>query len=83
MSAFQFSTARALITGCGKENGTGAAFARRLASAGIAVEEGVAHLVDDAVARYGRLDIQVNNAGAPHGQDRGEIETRPSMPGTR
>jgi 3-oxoacyl-[acyl-carrier protein] reductase len=27
----------ALITGCGKENGIGAAIARRLASAGIAV----------------------------------------------
>jgi 3-oxoacyl-[acyl-carrier protein] reductase len=27
--------------------------------------------------RHGRLDVLVNNAGAPHGADRGEIETVP------
>ncbi len=115
----------ALITGCGKENGIGAAVARRLAANGVIVvasdaraagvdndntakrdsswrglesliaeitakggvasalvgdvttEEGAAQLVGETVARHGRIDILVNNAGAPHGQDRGEIETLP------
>jgi NAD(P)-dependent dehydrogenase (short-subunit alcohol dehydrogenase family) len=115
----------ALITGTAKENGIGAAIARRLAASGITVvvsdaratgvdndntmkrdtgwsgleslvgeiaskggsasalegdvstEEGAAHLVGETVSRHGRIDILVNNAGAPHGQDRGEIETIP------
>lgn len=117
----------ALITGCGKQNGIGAATARRLAEAGVIVaasdvaSSGVANdmtaadaapsawqgldtltaeieaaggeaasfvgdvsdeaeagsLVEQVVARYGRLDILVNNAGAPHGKDRGQIEDIP------
>ena len=116
----------ALISGCGKENGIGAATAQRLArdgmmvvvsdvaSAGldndqgvarsgsawqgldtlvsrietaggtaasltgdVATEEGAAWLVGETIARYGRLDVLVNNAGAPHGKDRGQIETVP------
>lgn len=116
----------ALISGCGKENGIGAATAQRLARDGMLVvvsdvasagldndqgvarsgsawqgldtlvsrietaggtaasltgdvstEEGAAWLVGETIARYGRLDVLVNNAGAPHGKDRGQIETVP------
>lgn len=116
----------ALITGCGKENGIGAATAMRLArdghivvvsdvaSAGLENDNAVARtgsgwqgldtlvsqiesaggeaasitgdvsdersagaLVEDTLARFGRLDILVNNAGAPHGKDRGQIEDVP------
>jgi NAD(P)-dependent dehydrogenase (short-subunit alcohol dehydrogenase family) len=116
----------ALITGCGKENGIGAATALRLAKDGfiiaasdvaaagvandltmagqqsswqgldtlvarieeaggeaisltgdVSAEDGAAHLVGETIKKYGRLDVLVNNAGAPHGQDRGQIEDVP------
>ena len=116
----------ALITGCGKENGIGAATALRLAKDGfivaasdvaaagvandltvegrqsswqgldtlvariqdaggeaisltgdVSAEAGAASLVDSTIAKYGRLDVLVNNAGAPHGADRGQIEDVP------
>lgn len=116
----------ALITGCGKENGIGAAIARRLARDGFIVavsdvaaagvdndnaveragagwqgldtlvarieaaggqalsltgdvsrEDDAANLVASTIETYGRLDVLVNNAGAPHGQDRGQIEDVP------
>ncbi len=116
----------ALITGCGKENGIGAAIARRLAGDGfivvvsdvaaagvdndntlqragsgwqgldtlvarieaaggkarsltgdVSVEDGAAYLGAGTIEAYGRLDVLVNNAGAPHGQDRGQIEDVP------
>ncbi len=120
----------ALITGCGKENGIGAAIARRLAGDGfivvasdvteagvdndnpagntsghanadwrgletlvgqieaaggtalgltgdVSAEEGAAHLVARTVDAFGGLDVLVNNAGAPHGRDRGQIEDVP------
>ena len=34
-------------------------------------------MVEEVLARYGRLDILVNNAGAPQGADRNEIENVP------
>jgi 3-oxoacyl-[acyl-carrier protein] reductase len=34
-------------------------------------------MVEEVIARYGRLDILVNNAGAPQGADRNEIEDVP------
>ena len=116
----------ALITGCGKENGIGAAIAQRLAKDGfivavsdvaaagvdndnavaragsswqgldtlvarieedggraisltgdVSTEEGAADLVAGTIDAYGRLDALINNAGAPHGQDRGQIEDVP------
>lgn len=116
----------ALITGCGKENGIGAATARRLARDGYIVvvsdvaaagvdndnaieragtgwqgldtlvariaeaggeassltgdvssEDGAASLVAGTLEKYGRLDALINNAGAPHGKDRGQIEAVP------
>jgi NAD(P)-dependent dehydrogenase (short-subunit alcohol dehydrogenase family) len=32
-------------------------------------------MVSDTIKQHGRLHILVNNAGAPHGKDRGELET--------
>lgn len=116
----------ALITGCGKENGIGAAIARRLARDGfivvvsdvtaagvendnrveraatrwqgldtlvadiaaaqgqamsltgdVSTEAGAESLVGSTINAYGRLDVLVNNAGAPHGEDRNQIEQVP------
>lgn len=116
----------ALITGCGKENGIGAAIALRLARDGFIVvatdvaaagvdndntiarqgggwqgldtlvsrigeaggtatsltgdvsrEDDAADMVARTVETHGRLDVLVNNAGAPHGRDRGQIEAVP------
>jgi 3-oxoacyl-[acyl-carrier protein] reductase len=118
------STARrvALVTGCGKSGGIGAATARALGATGIAVmvsdvtedgrdnalgvpepkggtglatlvdqigisggvaswtcgdvgnEADAARMVHETLERYGRLDILVNNAAAPHGADRADLE---------
>ncbi len=43
----------------------------------VSAEADANRLVAQTVERFGRLDILINNAGAPHGQDRGEIETIP------
>jgi NAD(P)-dependent dehydrogenase (short-subunit alcohol dehydrogenase family) len=125
------STARrdrraALVTGCGRRNGIGAAVARALGAEGIDVavtdlaptgvpntselpedidsswglpdlvrelaalgsdglavlgdvsnERDAARMVDETVARYGRLDILVNNAGAPQGGEWADIAEIP------
>ena len=115
----------ALVTGCGKVDGIGAATALALAATGVAVvitdvvdtgrvngwgeeasngwlgltsladqieanggqahcargdvsaETDAANLVAETVARFGRLDILVNNAAAPQGADRADIEKVP------
>lgn len=115
----------AIVTGCGKPDGIGAATARALAVAGIAVaatdvepmgarnaaggttepsggglmqliaelraagaqaeavlgdvgdEAGAAGLVAATLRRFGRLDILVNNAAAPHGNEFNDIADIP------
>lgn len=113
----------ALVTGCGKKDGIGAAIARALAADGLAVvvvdveatgvrdshepatpadsdwggvaslvdeltaagghasfvtgdisvETDVASIVDHAIARHGRIDVLVNNAGAPFSLAHGDL----------
>jgi 3-oxoacyl-[acyl-carrier protein] reductase len=119
----------ALVTGCGKRDGSGQCIARTLASSGVTVvvsdrvptgvlnrrqevvgvgeqgswrgveslaeeitasgavaspvlgdigdENDAARIVGEVVARYGRLDILVNNAAAPQGADRADIAEVP------
>ena len=43
----------------------------------VSVEADAARMVEDVLRRYGRLDILINNAGAPQGADRNEIENIP------
>lgn len=43
----------------------------------VSLEADAARMVDDVLRRYGRLDVLVNNAGAPQGADRNEIEDVP------
>ena len=43
----------------------------------VSVEADAKRMVEEVLARYGRLDILVNNAGAPQGADRNEIEDVP------
>jgi NAD(P)-dependent dehydrogenase (short-subunit alcohol dehydrogenase family) len=120
----KIESAVALVTGCGKATGIGAAIARKLASDGVCVvvsdalaggvqedgesvpqgwrgldslvdeivgaggnasallgdvtsESDSAAMVASALRRYGRLDILVNNAAAPHGADRADIADVP------
>jgi len=40
-------------------------------------EASASAMVDETVARHGRIDVLVNNAAAPHGADRNEIENVP------
>jgi 3-oxoacyl-[acyl-carrier protein] reductase len=70
----------ALVTGCGKQDGVGEQVSRVLAASGVTVtapdgdiggEDDARQLVADAAARYGRLDILVNNAAAPQALDLG------------
>jgi 3-oxoacyl-[acyl-carrier protein] reductase len=118
----------ALITGCGKRDGLGAATARRLAADGIQVavsdlvpsgvpnepgdhvddqasiwagvealvdeivrtggdacclygdvrvEEDANKLVENTITHFGKLDILINNAAAPHGEEYGLIQDVP------
>ena len=43
----------------------------------VSLESDAARMVADVMARYGRIDVLVNNAGAPQGADRNEIEDVP------
>ena len=43
----------------------------------VSQEVDAGRMVEEVLARYGRLDILVNNAGAPQGADRNEIENVP------
>jgi 3-oxoacyl-[acyl-carrier protein] reductase len=43
----------------------------------VSVEADAARMVADVMRRYGRIDVLVNNAGAPQGADRNEIEDVP------
>lgn len=119
----------ALVTGCGKRDGSGQRIARTLAASGATVvvsdrepsgvlnrrqqvvgvgdqgswhgveslaeeinatgavatavlgdigdQDDASRMVDEAVKRYGRLDILVNNAAAPQGADRADITEVP------
>ena len=43
----------------------------------VSTEAGAESLVSSTINAYGRLDVLVNNAGAPHGKDRNQIEQVP------
>jgi NAD(P)-dependent dehydrogenase (short-subunit alcohol dehydrogenase family) len=43
----------------------------------VSLESDATRMVEEVLARWGRLDILVNNAGAPQGADRNEIEDVP------
>jgi 3-oxoacyl-[acyl-carrier protein] reductase len=43
----------------------------------VASQDDAQRMVQETLARHGRLDILVNNAGAPHGLDRADIEAVP------
>ena len=43
----------------------------------VSVEADARRMVEEVLGRYGRLDILINNAGAPQGADRNEIEDVP------
>jgi 3-oxoacyl-[acyl-carrier protein] reductase len=47
------------------------------ATGDVGVEADARRMVDEAVARHGRLDVLVNNAAAPQGLDRQDIESVP------
>jgi 3-oxoacyl-[acyl-carrier protein] reductase len=56
---------------------TAAGGAASMATGDISEEEDARHLVEAAVSRHERLDILVNNAAAPQGLDRQDIEDVP------
>ena len=43
----------------------------------VSLEADAGRMVEEVLSRYGRLDILINNAGAPQGADRNEIEEVP------
>ena len=71
-TAFGFAKEGATLVVAGRHDDAGAALANQLHGLGVAAEfikadvrheEDVRRLVDQTVARFGRLDVAVNNAG--------------------
>jgi NAD(P)-dependent dehydrogenase (short-subunit alcohol dehydrogenase family) len=78
-TAFAFARSGAQVVISGRHDDAGGALAGELRDAGaqtefvradVREEEDVRNLVDRAVARFGRLDIAVNNAGTEASQAR-------------
>ncbi|TNC18852.1 SDR family NAD(P)-dependent oxidoreductase [Amycolatopsis alkalitolerans] len=65
-------TVESLVAAITAEGGTASAV-----TGDIGAEEDARRMIDEAVSRHGRLDILVNNAAAPQGPDRQDIEDVP------
>jgi 3-oxoacyl-[acyl-carrier protein] reductase len=73
-SASKWKGLESLVDDIRRDGGTAAAVRGDVSS-----EADTARMVQTVMETYGRLDILVNNAAAPHGQDRGDIEHVPLL----